>query len=725
MAELNETPLFSQHWHRVKDLRPRWTLGVQVLRQYQREQLSYTVSNSAHSQSLRLNRSAWEIFARFQGVQTVDQIWLQLQGQFAAQAPTQDDMLELIHVGFEANLLQSSDLLSFDLLSRQAQQKERSRLKGRFSPMGIRFDLGNPNRWFNFFSSPSKLIFGPIGLFCWLIAILFLLAGALTHERSLGSELARSAAQPGYWLMMWLSFIPIKALHEVSHALAAKSYDVEVRQIGIHWMWFSPAPFVDVSGAEQLPKRMSRAIISAAGIAAELLIAAIALLVWQGTEPGLLHAFSLACLSTAGISTLLFNGNPLVKMDGYYVLTDALALPNLASRSQQWWAARWHRLLGGLNQDRLVLAKRERAWLIAYTPASWLWRLVLFYTAWVWLGGIHRWLGILIGIAALVTLVVMPAVKLVRQTHSSQSHFLNSLSQKPKLLAAALIIFALFALLPVPDRLLQPGVVWLAGEQAIKAQADGFTSSRMPLDGAKITQPLALDDPKLNLELDRVKARIKGIKVKMQQAFGTDLTQAAVFEKELEIAQAQQARVEQKLSKLTAQSGLAGEPLWNQPADLAGRWVRTGDILGYVKSKDPNLPVLIQVALAQPQAARIAEKSPRIALHVVSHTGSNSLIPATITGSGPAALTELPSAALSTVYGGLIETDPTDPKAVKPLGPTYNLQLSIARGNYANLPWLHGAQTVTVIDFGYSPLAWQWLRLVQEHIRSRFAVQLV
>jgi putative peptide zinc metalloprotease protein len=727
MAQLSTPSLFSPQWHRVGPVKPRWCLGVHSLRQYQRGQLFYIVSNSSSSHSLKLNSSAWEIFARCQGGQTVNEIWLDLQALHGEDAPTQSDMLEIIVNGFEANLLQSRDLLSFDLLNQQQQKQQRGQLKGRFSPFGIRFDIGNPNRWLTHLKPLAQILFSPAGAMLWLIAMMFLLTQALTQQNNLMNELSQQAALPGYWLTMWLCFIPIKTIHELSHALAASAYGIETRQVGIHWMWLSPAPFVDVSGAEQLPSRTGRVAISAAGIAAELALAALALLVWQKTDAGLLHNIALATFSTAGLSTLIFNGNPLVKMDGYYVLSDLLQLPNLAARSQQWWSARWQTWLGNsMPNHQLVVAKREGGWLAVYAPASWLWRVAIFTAAWYWLGGVHRWLGIAMGGAGLVTLVVMPIYRAIKASNQNQIHFFHALRHRPQLLAIILIAMSALTLVPVPDRLLQPGIIWLAGDEAIKAQADGFTAEQGAKVNTSISQPLPLFDPKLQLEMDRVAARIKGIKVKMQQALGADLTQAAVFEKELEQAQAQQVRAVQKLEKLTATSVAKGQAVWSNSSDLAGRWVRNGETLGYVIPADDRTPILIQVALDQPQAARVAASVPHASVYLVSSSRTdNGLIAAKISQSRPSALTELPSAALSSHYGGPIATDPSDPKALKPLQPTFGLQLSIDRQHETTPQWIHSAQIMTVLDFGYSPLAWQWLRSVQEQIRSRFAVQLV
>ncbi len=727
MAELDRPPLFSPQWHRLKNVNPRWNLGVSAVRHYERGERFYIVSNSSFSRSLKLNQAAWDIFGRCQGQVSAEHIWMELNQLRADHAPTQGDMLELLAHCFENQLLHSSDLLSFDTLNQTAQQHQRRDMRGRFSPMGMRIDLGNPTRIMSWFKPFAKPIFSPLGLLLWVIAMGYLVTQSLNQYTTLTSELSREGSQPGYWLLMWLCFIPIKAFHEFSHALAASAYRVPTGQAGISWMLLSPAPYVDISAADSLPSKLSRVVISAAGIASELLIAAIALVVWSQTEPGLPHTIALACFSTASLSTLLFNGNPLMKMDGYYVLIDALGLPNLAARSNQWWSQRWQQSFGqSSSAQQMVTGDNETPWLIVYCPASWLWRAGIFISASAWLGSIYGWLGIGIGLAGLWTQLVLPVSKWIKQYRLTQANFFQALRQRPKAAFVGLLVLSLATLLPVPDRLVQPGIVWLAGDEAIKAQADGFTPEQ--LSASDTFHQLTLSDPKLLLELERNAARIKGIKVKIQQAQASDRAQAAVHEQQLEQAQAQAKHLNQKLSQLTAQSSLAGVASWVNPADLAGRWVKTGEVLGYVRALDTTRPITIQIAIEQSQAARLGFDPSAVLssakIHLVSGDNrAQPLINATVNRSRPSALTELPSKALSSQFGGPIATDPSDSDALKPLNPTFGLQLQV--NSAATTTWIHGAKVVAVLDFGYSSFAWQTWRLVQEQIRNRFAAQWV
>src|SRR3954462_11602089 len=111
-------------------------------------------------------------------------------------------------------------------------------------------------------------------------------------------------------------------------------------------MLLTPAPYVDASAANAFQGARQRAVVSAAGILVELALVALGMLAWTLLAPGLVRDAALVVVLICTISTLVFNANPLLRLDGYYVLCDALQLPNLALRSQAWWSTQWCRWLG-------------------------------------------------------------------------------------------------------------------------------------------------------------------------------------------------------------------------------------------------------------------------------------------------------------------------------------------------------------------------------------------
>jgi len=114
------------------------------------------------------------------------------------------------------------------------------------------------------------------------------------------------------------------------------------------WLLLVPVPYVDASAAAAFPGKRARMLVSGAGILAEAFIAAVAIIVWSSVEPGVVRAAAYQVLLIAGVSTLLINGNPLLRYDGYYVLADLLEIPNLASRANAYVGTLFRRWVLGL-----------------------------------------------------------------------------------------------------------------------------------------------------------------------------------------------------------------------------------------------------------------------------------------------------------------------------------------------------------------------------------------
>ena len=136
--------------------------------------------------------------------------------------------------------------------------------------------------------------------------------------------------------LLWLVYPVIKTIHEFSHAYTVKHWGGEVHEMGVMFLVFVPIPYMDASSSAAFNARYKRVMVGAAGILAELLLAATAMIVWANVEPGVVRAVAFNVMIIAGVSTILFNGNPLLRFDAYYVLSDLIEIPNLAMRSNNY-----------------------------------------------------------------------------------------------------------------------------------------------------------------------------------------------------------------------------------------------------------------------------------------------------------------------------------------------------------------------------------------------------
>ena len=332
--------LFSAQWYRVARVRPRLRAQVRVQRQHWRDQRWYLLSDAATGRQHRINEAAYQFIGRGDGERTVHEVWNALLEAAPDAAPSQDDVLALLGQLGAMELLQSERAASTEALLQRQGERRRRRRHGMLNPLAFRMPLGDPAGWLVRLDPLAHALFRPAVLWAWLVGMAVLALVAASESTALRAHAAQQLASPGNLALAWLIYPLMKALHELGHALAVRRWGGEVHEAGIGLMFLMPAPYVDASAATAFPRRRQRAMVGAAGVAVELALAALGFLVWLATQPGTVHDLAFGVMFIGTASTLLFNGNPLLRFDAYHVMCDLFDVPNLGARSNAWWGQR-------------------------------------------------------------------------------------------------------------------------------------------------------------------------------------------------------------------------------------------------------------------------------------------------------------------------------------------------------------------------------------------------
>jgi putative peptide zinc metalloprotease protein len=189
-----------------------------------------------------------------------------------------------------------------------------------------------------------------------------------------------------WWTIMsfWVCLAVVKIIHEFGHGLTAKHFGGEVHEMGILFLVLTPALYCDVTDSWLLPNKWKRIWISAAGIYVECFLASIATFVWWYSQPGLLNSLAMATMFICSVNTILFNANPLLRYDGYYVLADWLEIPNLRIKSTQFFAYLIQEKVLGLEIPvQSYMPRSRRILFVTYAVASYIYRwFVTFAILW-------------------------------------------------------------------------------------------------------------------------------------------------------------------------------------------------------------------------------------------------------------------------------------------------------------------------------------------------------
>ena len=686
--------------------------------QSSRGQTWYLLSLNGQSKRVRVNETAYQVIGRCDGSQPLDAIFKTLLELDPESVASQTEIVEI------AGKLVADGYLSCDEwpdpgTTLQEQQKKRnSEIRKRLNPVAPRISLINPNRHLARLDRLGPAIFSRGGFIVWLLLVLVGLSCVAFHTDQISAFSSQWLQSPGLWLISALCFPVIKLIHEITHGLAVRRWGGNVTDAGMALLLLMPTPYVDASDANQFGSSVQRAWVSAAGILSELAIAAIAIVLWSLIEDGSIRSALFSCALIASVSTIFFNANPLVRLDGYYVLTDLARLPNLSQRSQQLWRTTLARVLLNIELPTLNIARGELGWLIAYQPISWLYRLSIFgWFSW-WVATYNMSAGLIIAACAVSWLVLWPIAKLAAIPYQTGKP-LGETSHSWFRLGAVCAAFVVLGFIPIPDRTLAQGIVWTPEESIVRARHDGFIVAQPNPDDQLVKKDqvlLSIADPVVDADIDAIESRLPGLEsVWLAKLSANNPGQARRDQEEHRQAKRELAFAQEAKKRLQIISPSQGRFRLNQQwRDMVDSFVSEGDMLGFVEREEA--PV-VRVVLSQNQAARIrfaTSKQRAVAASIRFSDTTLNTQPAQLLQATPGPAAVLPSAALASTNGGQIEVSADEPGSLKPIQPSYLIDV-IATGTPAAAL---GSRAWVRLDFGYKSAAGQLARWVRQLMNS-------
>lgn len=674
------TPAYlSDDWFHVAGIRFALRGDLQASRQRFRGRPWYVVHDPVTAKNHRLAPAAWYLLSRLDGRHTLDQVWQRCVAELGDQAPGQAEVVELLGRLHAADLVRSDQAGDVaQLVQRRQRQHKPLWLRNLASPLSLRLPLWNCDAFLARWAPRLRPLLGGWGLLLWLLWVAPAGWLAWQHGAELGDNLHDRLLAPANLLLLVLLFPLVKLVHELAHGLVAKAHGVAVHEMGLMFLVLAPVPYVDASGAHALRSRWARAGVGAAGMAAELALAAAAMYVWLLVEPGALRAVMHSVMLIAGISTVVFNANPLLRFDGYYMLSDLVEIPNLASRANGWWLHGLRRLLlGDRRSEASHATPGERAWFIAYAPASLVYRLGVSLAIALFIATEYFFVGVALALVTLGTAVLWPVLKglLFVLTHVSLAH-----GRRRALAGLALGLCGLALLLggwPAPARVQAEGVLWVPPCAEVRAAEAGMVQALLVRPGTAVRagQPLLrIHSPELQTELLAEQARVRQLQVQWQAELQQDRVQAAITGDAL--AQAQQAleRAEQRVQSLTVQACLDGEFQLDRADDLVEAPVARGDLLGLVRSPGQDR---VRVVIEQDDIQLVRQRTQGLQVMLADRAGER--LSARVAQEVPGGEAQLPSAALAVAGGGPHATDPSDAEHRRTLRRVFQLELALER----------------------------------------------
>jgi putative peptide zinc metalloprotease protein len=711
---------FSESWYRVSPQRIALRAGVHARRQFYRGERWVVLENPFNNQFFRLRQEAYDFVARLDPSRTVEEVWKECLDLHPDTAPGQEAVIRLLSQLYYANLLQYG--LAADaaqLFERYRKTQQRQTRANLMQVMFMRIPLLNPDNFLRRTLPVVKHLISPAGAIAWLLVMVAGIKVAIDNYPQLSLQ-SESMLEPAKLPLLYLAMVGLKTLHEFGHAYFCRRFGGEVHTMGVMMLIFTPVPYMDATSSWGFKSRWQRALVGAAGMIVELFVAAIAVIVWSKTSPGIVHSIAYNLIFVASVSTLIFNLNPLLRFDGYYILSDLLEIPNLYQKTYRHLRHLAERyLFGAMRSSSPAATLKEKGWLTVYGVTSSVYRVFVFSGILLFVADRFLFLGIIMAIVCVISWLVVPTIKFIRYLASNP--MLERCRLRAVMVSSILLLggLAFLQFFPLPSHFRAPGVVLAQEWTMVATGTSGQVRNILATPGqpVKAGQPLLeLVNPELELQLVRAQAEYDEVQSRWRASLSMDSSSLAPLQSRLESARKLMDRLQTDRSNLVVRARLSGTWVLPRQEEIAGRWLPRGSAAG----------ILINPTGFEFSATVKQEEVDRLFNHAHSdgqvrlHGQAGQVISVTQLRTIPGEQYVLPTIALGWAGGGEMAISRSDPKGRTAAEPFYSVIGKITAPPGSLL--VHGLTGNIRFNIGNEPLLPRGMRKLQQLLQKRYQI---
>jgi putative peptide zinc metalloprotease protein len=699
----------------VRQLRPKLRSDIRITEQVFRGESWFIVQDPITCQFFRLGPTEYRFIRELDGRRTVGDILQQLAGQLGEDTLSPELTARLLNYLQQSNLLESHERLdpaSLYEAYRKARRRRGLQIASNF--LFINLPLVDPDRFLRRALPYVRPLLGRAFFVVWTLTLLAAAGVIVTHWKDLLSR-ANGVLAPENLLSLYVAYAVVKLFHEMWHGFVCRNYGGPVHEMGILFLIFTPFPYCEASSAWAFDSKWKKIYVSAAGMYIELFLAALATFVWYATNPGVVHTLAYNAMFVASISTVLFNGNPLLRYDGYYILSDLLELPNLWTNANGYVRYLASRYLLGQKQESPAESWAQRVLWLGYGIASFIYRTLVCVGIIIFVSRQLQGLGLAMAVGAVAAWVVMPLFKMTKFmffTPTTRPIRFRSACVTAAVLAVAAL---LLGFIDFPMRLYTMGAVDYRQVQVVRADAPGHVAEVFVHAGQRVKagQPLArLTNEQLMAQFRQAQADLGIAKRRLAALEVSDLAAAQAAKTSLAAAQNLYDDLAKKVASLNLTATIDGKVITGRLDELVGRFRNTGEeLMTVVDTTGP----LLKAAIDQED---VYEYRGAVGKEVEFRLRSKpaEVITGRIDKLTPQSSKEVFQPALTTKAGEGLLLDPTgDPNQPRLLRPCFVADI-VPTNPDLRLPG--GALARVRFEASPRPLAVQWYRKAVRLIRA-------
>lgn len=637
---------------------------------------TWTLHDPANNRFFRLSWPAFELLSRWT-LGTVDAVLAAVNRETTLQLGA-DDVNGLLRMLAGNHLFVSRSPRDTQLLAAHAKALKLSPAQWLLKNyLFFRMPLLRPMRWLQKASPWVQWAYTPA---FWVVVALLSVAGlALASRRwdEFTHTFTSYASIEGLIAIgMALSFA--KVLHELGHAFTATRFGCRVPTMGVAFLVMWPVLYTDTNEAWKLHSQRQRLAIGAAGMLSELALAAVALVTWSLLPDtpafGPLRSGAFLLATTTWLLTIAINASPFMRFDGYFLLSDAVNMPNLHERSfalARWWMR--ERLFAWGEPAPEVFTPVRQRWLIAFAFGTWLYRLVLFFgIALLVYHAFFKALGLVLMAVELGWFIALPVYREMKAWWQRRDGLRwNRASRRT---AVGLGIVLLVLLWPWQTAVRAPGVLSAQQAQAMYAPYAAQVTGALPAAGQTVHAGqtlLQLRSPDLSARLAQAQAREQQLQWQLsQQPFDERLMEAGpALRKRWEAAASEVAGLQGEMQRLVFTAPFEGTVVEVSDDARTGTWIPAGErLLQLVGPRGTKVDVYVD-------EAALADLSPGERAVFVPTALEESSINCSVARVDAVQVANIDALSVASPYGGDIPAQRTAEGRLLPMQPTFRVRL--------------------------------------------------
>jgi putative peptide zinc metalloprotease protein len=657
--------IFSEFWHQIAPLRLSLIPSVKIHKQYFNDESFYVIKEPHNNKYFKIRPELYKFLTKLTTQKTIESIWEEYLELEPDLCPSQDEIIKILSQLHQYNLLYFKDMPDNELIfNRYKKTKSKEKQMKFISFMYLKIPLWDPEQFLQKTQNLTELLFNKYMFILWCIVLLFGLKEISGSFNEIYSD-SQGILAPSNLIYLYLCMGVLKFFHEMGHAMMVKKFGGDVHTLGLMFVVFTPLPYMDASSSWWFKNKYERILVGSAGMLVELFFAAIAAIIWANTGDGLIHNLAFNIMVIGSVSSILFNGNPLLKFDSYYMLSDYLEMPNLYTKSKliwYYWIQKYIYRLEDLTPP--VYTTKEKTIYATYNLLSLFYR--LFVAVVIILFVADQWfeIGVLVFILTFFIWVVKPMYELLKYLYSD-----GTLYKKRKQIVFITssffaFVFVLFVFVKFPYSIYAKGVIDSNQKDNIFVKSEGILEKINIEDGVYVKKGeiiAVLSNKTLLLEKQEMLNKLIEIKNLQLKSNVSDIAISLSLQQQIELYEKNLANIDTKIEDLIIRAKSDGVWISNNLYQYKNSFLKMKMQLGRIVPQDKFTFVAVVPQEEASELFKYTIKDAEVKFYGIAQKTMNLNNINVI----PYEKNQLPSAALGWNGGGDFQIDNRDESGLK------------------------------------------------------------